>query len=295
MVRSPAFDACSLTFRRKTQLKFAICNELYGDWPLEKAFAHAARLGYTGIEIAPFTINCNVTGISPDDRQKIRELAAANNLEIVGLHWLLAKTQGYYLIHNDPAVRNATAQYLCELARLCCDLGGKIMVFGSPDQRNLPMGVSKAQGLDRAVEVFKKVATVLEECDILLALEPLGPDEGNFMTTAKSAIEIATAVDSHHVKLQLDVKAMSTESSPIPDVIRDSRSWLVHFHANDPNRRGPGMGDVDFGPILSALDEVDYQGWVSVEVFDFEPGPERLAGDSIRYLQRVARETGLVL
>ncbi len=276
------------------QLKFAICNELYGDWPLEKAFAHASRLGYSGIEIAPFTINCNVIEISPGERQKIREMATANDLEIVGLHWLLAQTEGFHLTDNDPAVRNATASYLCELARLCRDLGGKIMVFGSPAQRNLPTGVSEAQGKDRAVEVFKKVADVLEDCEVILVLEPLGPEEGNFMTNAQSAIEIAKAVDSPQVKLQLDVKAMSTESSSIPDIIRDSRSWLVHFHANDPNRRGPGMGQVDFKPIFTTLEEVGYQGWVSVEVFDFELGPESLAAESICYLEQVARETGLV-
>ena len=105
------------------------------------------------------------------------------------------------------------------------------------------------------------------------------------MLTAESGIAIAQAVDSSNVKLHLDVKAMSTESKPIPEIIRDSKDWLVHFHANDPNRRGPGMGDVDYVPIFDALKETAYDGWVSVEVFDYEPGVDSLAGDSIRYMQ----------
>ena len=266
-------------------MKYAICNELYGDWSFEKAFAHAAKLGYTGVEIAPFTINTNAFDISSAQRQQVCEIAEAHGLQIIGLHWLLAKTEGYHLTHDDPDVRARTGEYLCELVRLCRDLGGSVMVFGSPPQRNLAEGVTELQGFDRAVEVFQSVAPTLEQHGVTLALEPLGPEEGNFMLTAESAIEIAKSVNSPNVKLHLDVKAMSTESKPIPDIIRDSRDWLVHFHANDPNRRGPGMGDVDFVPIFNALNEIDYDGWVSVEVFDYEPGADALAGDSIRYMQ----------
>ena len=266
-------------------MRFAICNEMYVDWPLDNAFAHAAKLGYTGVEIAPFTINTNAFNISEQQREQVKKTAADNGLEIVGLHWLLAKTTGLHLTTPEKTIRDKTADYLSELARLCRDLGGDIMVFGSPPQRNLAEGISYGQGFDYAVEVFRQVAPTLEETNVTLALEPLGPEEGNFMLTAESGVEIAKAVNSPNVKLHLDVKAMSTESKPIPDIIRDSKDWLVHFHANDPNRRGPGMGDVDFKPIFDALNEVSYDGWVSVEVFDYEPGVDLLAGDSIRYMQ----------
>jgi sugar phosphate isomerase/epimerase len=119
-----------------------------------------------------------------------------------------------------------------------------------------------------------------------LAVEPLGPSEGDFLNTAALAIQLIQMVDSSRVQLHLDVKAMSSESLPVPDVIRQGAPYLAHFHANDPNQRGPGMGDVDFVPIFQTLKDIGYTGWVSVEVFDYEPGVETLARESMRYMQR---------
>jgi sugar phosphate isomerase/epimerase len=78
---------------------------------------------------------------------------------------------------------------------------------------------------------------------------------------------------------------MSSEATPIPDLLRRNRTHLVHFHANDPNRQGPGFGQLRFEPILAALEEIGYNGWVSVEVFDYSPGVEQLAQRSIEYLR----------
>jgi sugar phosphate isomerase/epimerase len=88
-------------------------------------------------------------------------------------------------------------------------------------------------------------------------------------------------IGSPNVKLHLDVKAMSSEGTPIDSIIRDHADIMIHFHANDPNRLGPGMGDVDQRPIFEALKQVGYSGWVSVEVFDYSPGVDRILGESM--------------
>ena len=172
-----------------------------------------------------------------------------------------------------------------DLARCCRDLGGSILVFGSPQQRNLLAGVSHEQAMEYAAEVFQAAMPVLEDLDVTLAVEPLGPAEGNFLLTADAGARLVEMVGSPHCRLHLDCKAMSSEATPIPDIIRRHAAMLVHFHANDPNRLGPGFGELDFVPIFETLGAIDYRGWVSVEVFDYSPGVERLARESIEYMQ----------
>lgn len=273
-------------------MKYAFCNEMFGDEPFEKVWAEACKLGYTGIEIAPFTLlpvseSVDVREVSTARRTEVKQQAADAGLEVIGLHWILAKTSGFYLTSPEKAVQQETAEYLKALAQLCADLGGKVMVLGSPQQRNLLPGVGYDEAESYAAEVLRTAMPTCEGLGVTIALEPLGPAEGDFMLTAETAIDLAKLVDSPSCKLHLDVKAMSTEPNSPDVVIRESSDWLVHFHANDPNLLGPGMGKVEYGPIFEALKDVDYTGWVSVEVFNYEPSPQEIAKQSIDYMQKV--------
>ena len=267
-------------------MRFGICNETFLDWPFDRAFAFAAECGYTGIEIAPFTLATDVRNISSASRNEVRRQAAAAGLEIIGLHWLLAKTEGFHLTSPDPSVRRTTAEYFAHLSRLCADLGGHIIVLGSPQQRSILPGVTQQQATDFAVEVLSQIVPVLEQASVQLAIEPLSPVETDFLTTAQQTVELIDRIGSPAVRLHLDCKAMVTEQEPIPALIARHRDVMVHFHANDPNRQGPGFGTLDFVPIFQTLCDVNYRGWVSVEVFDYTPGIERLARQSIEYMRQ---------
>jgi sugar phosphate isomerase/epimerase len=188
-------------------------------------------------------------------------------------------------------VRRATTTYLGELARLCRDLDGRVLVFGSPKQRSLLAGTTPAEAIDRLREVFSDLVPVLEETGTVVALEPLAPSETDVLNTAAETCRLIERIGSPHVRLHLDVKAMSSEAEPIPAIIQAAARHLEHFHANDANLRGPGFGEVDFGPIFAALRAVSYPGWVSVEVFDYAPGADRTARESIAYMRGI--EAGL--
>ncbi len=269
-------------------MKFAICNEIFKGWKLEDVFGYAARLGYRGVEIAPFTLADSVTDIPAVERRRIREAAAATGIEIVGLHWLLVKPEGLHIAHPDSGIRRRTAKYLCDLVDFCGDLGGRVMVFGSPKQRNVMPGVSPNQARDWALGTLREPAARAGQRGVIICLEPLGPAETNFIVTAAEALAFVQEMPSPHFKILLDVKAMCSESKTIPQIIRESWPNFAHFHANDKNLKGPGFGEVDFGPIMGALKEVGYGGFVSVEVFNFDEGAETIAAKSLETLRQAS-------
>ena len=268
-------------------MKFAICNEIFKGWPLEKTMAFAAQAGYDAVEIAPFTIAKYVTDITKEQRQKVREAAKQAGIAISGIHWVLVDAEGMFLVHGDPEVRKRSARYFCDLVDFCAEIGGNIIVVGSPKQRNIPEGATMEQALTWARETLMPSVMRAMDRGLTICLEPLAPSETNFINTAEEAIRFIRSIRAPSLRIILDVKAMSSESKPIPQIIRDSWPNFAYFHANDKNLKGPGFGEVDFKPIAEALKEEGYDGYVSVEVFNFDEGPEVIATKSIEYLKKV--------
>jgi sugar phosphate isomerase/epimerase len=262
-------------------IKLGICNELFEGWEFGRVCRTVKAIGYDGLEIAPFTLATRITDLGAARRRELKSMVNDAGLETIGLHWLLARTEGLYLTSPDAAVRQATGDYLLALAEATRDLGGTLMVLGSPKQRDLLPGVTYDQAVDYAIEVFERIMPSLKTLDVELCLEPLAPSDTNFINTCAQATEVIKRVGRPHFLLHLDVKAQSAEpDATVPELIRRHAEKAGHFHAQDVNLRGPGMGAVEFGPIMKALVDTGYNRWVSVEVFDFSPGAEETARQS---------------
>src|SRR5437763_338688 len=162
-------------------MRYAICNETFEGWDFARACAAAAAAGYGGVEVAPFTLAPLVTDLTADQVRTLRRQAADAGVAVVGLHWLLAKTDGLMVTSPEPAVRRRTAEYIGALARCCRDLGGSLMVFGSPQQRRVPPGHTYAQATDFALDTFTRAAPAVADAGVTVCLEPLAPTEADFL------------------------------------------------------------------------------------------------------------------
>lgn len=274
-------------------MKFAICQELYESTSWNEQCRLIAEAGYEGIEVAPFTISARLADVPDSVFGEMKQSAVDHGLQIIGLHWLLAKTTGLHLTSPEGNVQRATAEYLKLLARVCAKLGGRVLVFGSPQQRNLLPDVTRNDAMKYAAEVFRAAMPAFADEGVELCMEPLTPRETNFINTCAEAVELIRLVDHPSMKLHQDVKAMlGAEQESIPALIAKYREICGHFHVNDTNLLGPGMGETDFHPILKALVDSGYSGWVSVEVFDYSPGAQHIAVTSIETMRKVLKDLG---
>jgi sugar phosphate isomerase/epimerase len=254
---------------------------------MPEAFAPIQQHGYNGVEISPFTISKWVTDISADTRRKVRDAAQKAELEVIGIHWVLVGPEGLHISHPDEPVRQKTENYLVELVRFCADVGGKIIVFGSPAQRNVLEGMTYEQAWDGALKSFRPMCDEAAEHGVTICMEPLARSITNFINTAEEAVRFVRTINHPNLKIILDCFSMGDEAKPREVLLRENASYLAHVHANDVNKLGPGMAEngVDFRKVGDALQDIGYQGYVSVEVFDFTPGADVIASKSIEHLR----------
>lgn len=270
-------------------MRVSLCNEVIAELPFERQCEVAAALGYDGLEIAPYTLSEEPTKLSSGRIAELRRAAADAGIAITGLHYLMRAPAGLSITSADAALRERSVAVMRALCGLCAELGGAILVHGSPDQRVLEAG-DEANGRKRGIECFAAVAGAAADAGVTYCLEPLARNQTAFINTVKEAAEIVRAIDRPALRTMIDCSAAGqAESEPVDALIR---RWLpsglvAHMHFNDPNRRGPGEGALAFGPILAALRAGGYAGDASIEPFIYRPDGPTCAARAIGYVRGI--------
>jgi D-psicose/D-tagatose/L-ribulose 3-epimerase len=268
--------------------RFATCNEVFGERPLDQVCREVRESGYQGIEIAPFTLATDPALLSEDERASIRQTISNHGLEFVGLHWLLAAPEGLHATSADKHVRDHTWKYVGHFINLCADLGEDgVVVFGSPKQRSSRAGFNSRQATDAFIEGLGGVAPHAESRGVTLLVEPLSPDQTDVVTSLSEAVSIVDQIGSPNVQTMFDVHNAIKETLPHTQLIRKYLPFIKHIHVNELDGSEPGRGDYDFASLLSTLSELNYSGWVSLECFDFSRDPVEIISGAIQHMAQV--------
>ncbi len=267
-------------------LQHAICNEVFEGWNFRDTCRAVRKAGYSGIEIAPFTLAEDPAALTAAERAECRDIMASEGLRFVGLHWLMVSPKGLHVTTPDAALRARSWRHIRNLIDFCADLGpGGILVFGSPKQRGTTGGASRAEATRHFVDGFASVAPHAGERGVTVLMEALPLTQCDVVTSLAEAAALVREIGHPAVRTMFDVHNAIEETEPHAVLVDRYFDCIRHVHVNEPDGRHPGAGSYGFRPVFDVLRRRGYAGWVSAEVFDFSPGAEVIARDSLRFLE----------
>ena len=276
------------------QFKQGICNEIYEKWPLRDACRSMRRIGYTGIEISPFTLAERPGDITSAQRREYRDMIQSEGLSFVGLHWLMVSPKGLHVTTPDRDLRERSWRHIVDLIDLCGDLGENgVMVFGSPKQRCTADGLTPAQAAQKFTTGLAGVAPHAAQRGVTVLVEALPLNQCDVITTLAEAVAIVNQVNSPAVRTMFDTHNAVDESESHASLVDRYFDLIRHVHINEVDGRHPGTGNYDFKPVLDVLRRREYRHWVSLEAFDFTPGSEKIANDSLRFIEKEIEQLAL--
>ena len=271
-------------------MRIALCNEVIAPMPFPKQCEYAAKLGYDGLEVAPYTLSDEPHRIGAAQLAAARSAAADCGIAVTGLHWLLVKPAGLSISSKDAAVRKKTVDVMHAFIDQCAELGGKYLVHGSPHQRRVDPGETRAAAMGRASESFAAIAEHAAKAGVVYCIEPLSSEQTPLINTLDEAAALVERIGSPAVKSMLDCSSAGRmEKEPLPALVDRwmPKGVIAHVQVNDRNRRGPGQGEQRFAPLFAALKRQKYSGDVAVEPFDYGPDGPAAAARAIGYIRGI--------
>jgi len=271
-------------------MRIALCNEVIAPMPFPQQCEYAAKLGYDGLEIAPYTLSEEPQRMGAAQIAAARAAAEDAGVAVTGLHWLLVKPGGLSISSKDENVRKRTIDVMLALIDLCAALGGKYLVHGSPQQRRVDAGETRAAAMARAQSCFAAVAERAQKAGVVYCIEPLSAEQTPLINTLQESSQMVEAIGNSSISSMLDCSSAGRmESEPLNALVERwlPKGVIAHVQVNDRNRRGPGQGEQRFAPLFAALKRNRYAGDVAVEPFDYVPDGPGAAARAIGYLRGI--------
>jgi len=263
-----------------------MCNEAFAPRTFSETCRAIRQADYTGVEIAPFTLAENPADITPALRRECRDILDSEGLAFVGLHWLMVAPKGLHVTAPDAALRRRSWEHIRALIDLCADLGpGGVMVFGSPKQRCSTGGLTPREATRHFIDGLASVAPHACRREVTVLVEALPSEQCDIIRTLEEAAAIVHEISSPSVQTMFDVHNTADETEPHAALVERHFDVIRHVHVNEMDGRHCGSGSYDYKPVFEVLRRRGYAGWISLEAFDFTPGAERIADESLRYLE----------
>ena len=267
-----------------SQFKHSMCNETFEGRTFADTCKAIRKAGYTGIEVAPFTLSEDPNAIPARKRREYASMIRSEGLTFVGLHWLLVAPKGLHATTPDNAVRERSWEHVRRLIDFCADLGpGGVMIFGSPQQRGTTGGISREEAAKHFVNGLAGVAPHAVERGVKVLVETFPSLTDDVARTMEEAVAIVRQIGSPAIQTMFDTGNAAEEKEPHATLVDRYFESIHHVHIRGIN--GPPY---DYKPVISVLRRRAYAGWISVEAFNVSAeAADKVAQGTIRHIEDV--------
>ena len=208
----------------------------------------------------------------------------------------------------DEEVAAATVEYLDHCVDVAARIGSPVVagpMYAAVGRLWRLEPAERRATIERVGERLRPVAERAGERGVTLAVEPLNRYETSLINTVEQGLELVERVGSEACGLLLDTYHMNIEEKHPAAAVRAAGARIAHMHGCGTDRGAPGEDDFGWPAFFAALDEVGYEGMISIESFTPEmeaiavaaaiwrplaPGPDELAATGLQFLRR--RDTG---
>lgn len=270
-----------------SSMRFGICHETFQGSTLAEACRLTREIGYQGIELDPSVLAADPTKITANERAEMRRILNDSGLQYLGLHNVLkSKSANYHISTPDLSLRRRSWDYMRGIVDLAADLGdAPVIVLGSGAQRNAIDDMSPAEASRVITEGLAHLAPHVESRGACLLLEPLAPHLSNVFCTLAQTSAAVRQINNAAVQTILDTHNTAGETASIEELVRSHLPVMRHVHVNEMDGSFPGNGDYPFGRLLRALQDNNYDHWVSVEIFQSQIDGAVMAQRSLSHLR----------
>ena len=275
-------------------VKYAVCNELFGEMALGKVAATLRDAGYRGIEFAPYTVFGDFSPLAI--RNAVTGIAGAlagEGLQFVGFHWLMVGPEPLHLTTTDESLRQRSLDHLRRLLDAAGELGGGVLILGSPKQRSTVAGSDRATAIRKLSEGLALLGDHAMSCKSRILMEALDSSQTDVVNSLADAHALVEEIGSPGIGEMFDFHNVGDETEPWDRLLRKYRNAIAHIHINEMDGRAPGTGTSDYGPAFDVLRETRYRDWISMEIFEKPADPGETVRQALRFLSRYDDELPL--
>lgn len=256
--------------------RYAVCNELFGEAGISRSFAEIARAGFSGVEIAPHTVWGDFSGSLTHRTTEVRRALAEEGLNFVGFHWLLVGPPDLHATTADRVTRREAWDHLARLVDLAGELGGGVLVLGSPYQRGTCEGTSRDIAVRNLSDGLAAVADRAADARCTILLEAVPRPHTDVINTLAEAHDVLTRLSPRGLGMIFDFHNVEDESDSWEALVGRYRNELLHVHLNELDGSAPTRQSrfaPEYQAAFRSLRAGGYAGWVSLEIFTVPDDP----------------------